>query len=63
MTLAEAEALFACMLDGGMDDAEIAATLVDLADKGETAEDLARAYGLHIQHVRKIIRQTARKSE
>jgi hypothetical protein len=30
---------------------------------GETAEDLARAYGMHIQHIRKIIRQVARKAE
>ena len=43
MTLAEAEALFARMLDGGMDDAEIAATLVELADRGETAEEIAGA--------------------
>ena len=28
---------------------------------GKTAEELARTYGLHVQHVRKIIRQTARK--
>ena len=43
MTLAESEVLFARMLDGGMEDAEIAATLTDLADKGETAEDIAGA--------------------
>ncbi len=43
MSVAEAEALFGRMLDGGMDDAEIAATLIDLADRGETAEDVAGA--------------------
>ena len=43
MNLADTEALFSRMLDGGMDDAEIAATLVELADKGETAEDVAGA--------------------
>ena len=43
MTFAGAEALFARMLDGGMDDAEIAATLIDLADKGKSAEDVAGA--------------------
>jgi len=43
MTLAEAEALFARMLDGGMADDEIAATLVELADRGETAEEIAGA--------------------
>jgi anthranilate phosphoribosyltransferase len=43
MTMAEAEALFGRMLDGGMDDAEITQTLIDLADRGETAEDIAGA--------------------
>ena len=43
MTIAEAEALFARMLDGGMDDAEIAATLIELGDRGETAQDIAGA--------------------
>jgi anthranilate phosphoribosyltransferase len=41
MNLSEAEALFGRMLDGGMDDAEIAATLVEMADRGETAEEVA----------------------
>lgn len=40
---AEAEALFGRMLDGGMADAEIAATLVELADRGETANEIAGA--------------------
>jgi anthranilate phosphoribosyltransferase len=40
---AEAEALFGRMLDGGMADAEIAETLVALADRGETANEIAGA--------------------
>jgi anthranilate phosphoribosyltransferase len=40
---AEAEELFGRMLDGTMADKEIAATLVELADRGETAEELAGA--------------------
>jgi anthranilate phosphoribosyltransferase len=43
MSMAEAEALFGRMLDGQMDDAEITQTLIDLADRGETAEDVAGA--------------------
>jgi anthranilate phosphoribosyltransferase len=39
----EAEALFGRMLDGGMADAEIAETLVALADRGETASEIAGA--------------------
>jgi anthranilate phosphoribosyltransferase len=38
-----AEALFGRMLDGDMADAAIAATLTDLADRGETAEEVAGA--------------------
>lgn len=41
--IAEAEALFGHMLDGGMSDAEIAETLIALADRGETAEDVTGA--------------------
>lgn len=41
--LAEAEALFGRMLDGEMADEAIAATLVELADRGETAVDIAGA--------------------
>jgi len=37
------EALFNRMLDGGMADEEIEQLLLDLADKGETAEDIAGA--------------------
>jgi anthranilate phosphoribosyltransferase len=43
MNLPAAEALFGRMLDGDMMDDEIAATLVGLADKGETAEEIAGA--------------------
>jgi anthranilate phosphoribosyltransferase len=39
----EAEILFGRMLDGEMADDEIAATLIDLADRGETAADVAGA--------------------
>ena len=42
-TVSEIEALFGRMLDGGMADAEIADALVSLADRGETAEDIAGA--------------------
>ena len=41
--LAEAEALFGRMLDGEMADAEIAETLVGIADRGETAPEIAGA--------------------
>ena len=40
---ADAEALFGRMLDGGMGDVEIAATLIDLAERGETANEIAGA--------------------
>ena len=43
MTAAEAEELFGRMLDGAMDDAEIAAALVELADRGESAAEIAGA--------------------
>lgn len=43
LTFDEAEALFGRMLDGGMDDSAIAAKLVELADRGETAEEIAGA--------------------
>jgi anthranilate phosphoribosyltransferase len=43
VTLEEAQALFGRMLDGGMTDAEIEATLVALADRGETAAEVAGA--------------------
>jgi anthranilate phosphoribosyltransferase len=43
MTVLEAEALFGRMLDGDMSDTEIATALVTLADKGESAEDIAGA--------------------
>lgn len=43
LTMAEAEALFARMLDGGMTDDEIRAVLIELSDRGETAEEIAGA--------------------
>jgi anthranilate phosphoribosyltransferase len=43
VTAASAEALFGTMLDGGMSDADIAETLVVMADRGETAEEIAGA--------------------
>lgn len=43
LTMADAEVLFGRMLDGGMTDAEIAETLVTLADRGETADENAGA--------------------
>ncbi|MCB2060239.1 MAG: anthranilate phosphoribosyltransferase, partial [Novosphingobium sp.] len=42
-SVAETEALFGKMLDGEMTDAEISDVLVSLADKGETAEEIAGA--------------------
>ncbi len=42
-SLAETEALFGRMLDGFMPDDEIAALLVEIADRGETAEEIAGA--------------------
>lgn len=42
-TVRETKALFGRMLDGEMADAEIADILVSLADKGETAEEIAGA--------------------
>jgi anthranilate phosphoribosyltransferase len=41
--MAEAEALFARMLDGGMADDEIRDVLVTMSDRGETAEEIAGA--------------------
>ncbi len=43
LSLPESEALFGRMLDGGMTDAEIRDTLIALADRGETAEEIAGA--------------------
>ena len=41
LSLGEAEALFGRMLDGGMADNEISASLIELADRGETAAEVA----------------------
>ncbi len=43
LSLSEAEALFGSMLDGGMADEAIAAELVAMADRGETAAEVAGA--------------------
>lgn len=43
LSLTESEALFGRMLDGGMTDDEIRDTLVTLADRGESAEEIAGA--------------------
>lgn len=43
MNQSVAEALFGRMLDGDMSDEEIAATLVELADRGETAQEVTGA--------------------
>lgn len=41
LSLSESEALFGRMLDGGMADGEISDTLIALADRGETAAEVA----------------------
>ena len=43
LSFSEAEALFGQMLDGGMTDADIRALLIDLSDRGETAQEVAGA--------------------
>jgi anthranilate phosphoribosyltransferase len=43
LTLSESEALFGKMLDGAISDDVIMSTLVELADRGETAEEIAGA--------------------
>ncbi len=43
LSLPESEALFGRMLDGEMSDAEIADTLIAIADRGETAAEIAGA--------------------
>ncbi|NCU11699.1 MAG: anthranilate phosphoribosyltransferase, partial [Sphingomonadaceae bacterium] len=43
LSLSEAEALFGRILDGGVPDDEIATTLVELAERGETAAEVAGA--------------------
>ena len=43
MNQAESEALFGRMLDGGLPDEVIAATLIELAERGETAAEVAGA--------------------
>jgi anthranilate phosphoribosyltransferase len=43
LSLAESEALFGRMLDGAMSDEDIATVLIEMAERGETAEELAGA--------------------
>lgn len=43
LSLTESEAQFGKMLDGEMSDEEIAALLIEIADRGETAEEVAGA--------------------
>ena len=43
LSLAESEALFERMLDGAMSDEDIATVLIEMAERGETAEELAGA--------------------
>ena len=43
LSLEQAQALFAAMLDGEMADGEITATLVEMSDRGETAAEIAGA--------------------
>jgi anthranilate phosphoribosyltransferase len=43
LTTTEAEVLFGRMLDGEMSDAEIADTLINLSNRGETADEIAGA--------------------
>lgn len=43
LSKSEAESLFGQMLDGAMDDATIRQTLIDIADRGETAQEVAGA--------------------
>jgi anthranilate phosphoribosyltransferase len=43
MNFAAAEALFGRMLDGGLSDTEIADTLIAIAERGETADEVAGA--------------------
>jgi anthranilate phosphoribosyltransferase len=43
LTLSESEALFGQMLDGALSDAEIKATLIDMAERDDTSEEIAGA--------------------
>lgn len=43
LSLKESEALFGRMLDGAMDDAEIKAILIEMAERDETSEEIAGA--------------------
>ena len=54
LSLSQAEALFAQMLDGDLTDDQIRETLVQLADRGETAEEIAGAARAMRQRMRRI---------
>jgi anthranilate phosphoribosyltransferase len=54
MNIDETEALFGQMLDGAMSDADIKAILIEMADRGETSEEIAgaiRAMRARMTHV------------
>lgn len=56
LTVAQSEALFGQMLDGAMSDADIKATLIEMAERDETSEEIAGA----IQAMRaRMVRITA----
>lgn len=55
LSFAEAEALFGQMLDGGMADEDIRALLIDLADRGETAEEIAGAASAMRARMKRIV--------
>lgn len=58
LTVAQSEALFGQMLDGAMSDADIKTTLIEMADRDETSEEIAGA----IQAMRaRMVRITAPK--
>ena len=43
LSLQQSESLFGQMLDGEMSDAEIKATLIEMAERDETSEEIAGA--------------------
>ncbi len=50
LTFEETRAVFDCMLDGRMEEAEIEHTLVCLADKGEAEQEIAGAATALLAH-------------
>ena len=55
LSLAEAEALFGRMLDGDLSDGEIAEVLTQLADRGETAPEIAGAVLAMRARMRRVV--------